>query len=70
MDDRERANVTDEVERARALYERVRRDSGFRMEAYRAVVFVAQMMKRDPFAVLHAIGDARVAADDHKEQRR
>ena len=55
-----------EAETARVLYDRVRRDSGYRMEPYRAVVFIAEMMKRDAFAVLHAIGEERVAADDLK----
>jgi hypothetical protein len=51
-----------EAELARVLYDRVRRDSpGF--EPYRAVHFVAQMMKRDALAVLHAIGIERVASD-------
>lgn len=53
-----------EAETARALYERIRRDSGYRMAPYRVVAFVAEMMKREPLAVLHAIGVTRVAEDD------
>lgn len=59
-----------EVETARELYERIRRDSGYRMAPYRVVVFVAEMMKRDVFNVLRAIGEERVAADDKFEEQK
>lgn len=58
-----------EVQTAQALYERVRRDSGFRLAPYRAVHFVARMMARDPLAVLVAIGLERVATDDKAKQK-
>lgn len=53
-----------EVETARALYDRIRQDSHYLMTPYRAVQFVAGMMGRDPFVVLHTIGMIRVAKDD------
>lgn len=59
-----------EFETARELYERIRRDSGYGMAPYRVVVFVAEMMKRDVFNVLRAIGEERVAADDKLEERK
>lgn len=51
---------------ARELYDRIRRDSGYSLSAYRVVVFVSTLMKRDPFDVLRDIGEERVAADDVK----
>jgi hypothetical protein len=59
-----------ETETARVLYERIRRDSNYRLAPYRTVAFVANMMKRDPFAVLNAIGVQRVAYDDKIEGSR
>lgn len=56
-----------ETETARDLYERIRRDSNYRLSPYRTVVFIANMLKRDPFAVLNAIGVVRVADDDRIE---
>jgi hypothetical protein len=56
-----------EDETARALYQRIRKDSGGRMAPYSVVVFIARMMKRDPLAVLNAIGVQRVAADDGQQ---
>lgn len=53
-----------EEETARALYDRIRRDSNFQLAPYRTVQFIAKMMKRDPFVVLRAIGVERVAGDD------
>lgn len=58
-----------EAKTARELYERIRRDSGYGMDPYRVVVFVARMMKRDAFNVLRAIGEERVAADDERGNR-
>ena len=58
-----------DAETALALYERIRRDTGYRMAPYRVVAFVAQMMKRDEFDVLHAIGVVRVAEDDSRHHR-
>jgi hypothetical protein len=49
-----------EVETARALYDRVRRDSNYGLTPYRAINFVAGMMKRDALVVLHAVGVERV----------
>jgi hypothetical protein len=56
-----------ETETARVLYDRIRRDSNYGLSPYRTVVFIANMLKRDPFAVLHAIGVERVAEDDRTE---
>lgn len=53
-----------EAETARALYDRLRADSGYGLAPYRTVQFIAQMMRRDPMTVLHAIGFERVATDD------
>lgn len=50
-----------EVETARELYDRVRRDST--LKPYRSVKLVAEMMKRDPLDVLRAIGFDKVMAD-------
>ncbi len=56
--------MLNETETARALYERIRRDSGYGLSPYRTVVFIAKMLGRDPFAVLHAVGVERVATDE------
>jgi hypothetical protein len=53
-----------EVETARALYDRLRRDSRGRLPPYRAVWFIAWLMNRDAAAVLDAVGIGRVDADD------
>lgn len=52
-----------EVETARLRYERVRRDSNYRMDSYRTIYFIANMLHRDPFVVLNAVGVERVATD-------
>lgn len=57
-----------ETETAQVLYERIRRDSGYRMSPYRTVNFIARMMHRDPFVVLNAIGPVKVAKDDEEFQ--
>jgi hypothetical protein len=58
------SDTRSDTQTARELYDRIRRDSGYGLAPYRTVQFIAQMMGRDPLAVLHAIGFERVAADD------